>query len=298
MNKSRLFEIVYYLINNEQVTAKELASQFEVSVRTIYRDIDVLSVAGIPIYTESGRNGGISLLDGFTLDKIIFSEVEKIELLSSLQSLAATGNINNQQLIAKISSLFNVKHDSWFEVDFSRFGHTTCDNEKFELIKHAILNNICINITYVNSYGIMSKRNINPLKFFYKSKEWYIKSYCNKSNDFRLFKFNRIIEIKLTDEVFTPTIYPKIDSKQNLKYNKITLYFSKTVAYRVYDEFTNMQIAVQKNGDLIVSATMPQDSYLISYLLSFGDMVEIIEPLHLKEILREEAYKIYLKNKS
>lgn len=81
----------------------------------------------------------------------------------------------------------------------------------------------------------MSKRSINPLKFFYKSKEWYIKSYCNKSNDFRLFKFNRIIEIKLTDEVFTPTIYPKIDYKQNFKYNKITLYFSKTVAYRVYD---------------------------------------------------------------
>ncbi|MFV0424569.1 MAG: helix-turn-helix transcriptional regulator [Bacilli bacterium] len=298
MNKSRLFEIVYYLINNKQVTAKELASQFEVSVRTIYRDIDVLSAAGIPIYTESERNGGISLLDGFTLDKIIFSEVEKKEMLSSLQSLAATGNINNQQLLAKISSLFNVKYDSWFEVDFSRFGHTTFDNEKFELIKHAILNNICIDIIYVNSYGIKSKRNINPLKFFYKSKEWYIKSYCSKSKDFRLFKFNRIIEIKLTKEIFIPTTYPRIDYEQTFKYDKIILYFSKTIAYRVYDEFANMQITVQENGDLIVSATMPQDSYLVSYLLSFGDMVEVIEPLHLKEILRKEAYKIYLKNKS
>ncbi len=82
MNKSRLFEIVYYLINNDQVTSKELASQFEVSVRTIYKDIDVLSASGIPVYTESGRKRGISLLDGFTLDKIIFSEVEKRKLLS------------------------------------------------------------------------------------------------------------------------------------------------------------------------------------------------------------------------
>ncbi len=118
MNKSRLFEIVYYLINNKQVTAKELAAKFEVSVRTIYIDIDTLSTAGVLIYTESGRNGGISLLDGFTLDKIIFSEIEKREMLSSLQSLAAIGNINNQQLLAKISSLFNVKYDNWFEVDF------------------------------------------------------------------------------------------------------------------------------------------------------------------------------------
>ncbi len=133
MKESRLFKIIYKLLNEGKVSAKDLAKQFEVSIRTIYRDIDSLSSAGIPIYTEPGRNGGISLIENFTLEKAVFSEKEKQELLSSLQSLLVTGYVTDQHAITKLSALFNTKSDSWFQVDFSRFGHTERDNEKFNL---------------------------------------------------------------------------------------------------------------------------------------------------------------------
>lgn len=94
MQESRLFKIVYYLLEKGQATAPQLAERFEVSVRTIYRDIDVLSEAGIPVYTESGRNGGIYLMSQFVLDKAILSEEEKQEILSAMQSMHAIQNHN------------------------------------------------------------------------------------------------------------------------------------------------------------------------------------------------------------
>lgn len=76
MQESRLFRILYYLLDKGQATAPELAEKFEVSVRTIYRDIDAMSSAGIPIYVTTGRNGGIRFLDGHILDKTFFSSGE------------------------------------------------------------------------------------------------------------------------------------------------------------------------------------------------------------------------------
>ncbi len=296
MRESRLFKIVYILLGGGKVTASSLSKELEVSVRTIYRDIDSLSAAGVPIYTETGRNGGVFLPEDFTLDKVVFSKEEKQDLLYSLQSLTVAGGVNIEPSLSKLSALFNVENESWFEVDFSRWGHNSDDSNKFNLLKKAILNNTSVDITYVDSYGSKSRRIINPLKFFYKSKEWYIKSYCNKSGDFRLFKFNRITKASLTEKKFIPSIYPEYNHEQEPKYEKVVLRFSKTSAYRVYDEFSSDQI-VDEDGELIVTSYMPEDSWLVSYLLAFGSNVEVIEPLYLKDILKEEAYKIYLKNK-
>lgn len=135
MQESRLFKIVYHLLEKEHVTATELAKQFEVSVRTIYRDIDALSAAGIPVYAEKGRNGGIFLMENFTLDKVILSEKEKEEILANLQSLATVGACFDQEMLTKLSALFQVSATSWFEADFSRWGVASGDNEKFESIK-------------------------------------------------------------------------------------------------------------------------------------------------------------------
>ncbi len=106
------------------------------------------------------------------------------------------------------------------------------------------------------------------------------------------------MEAKLTKDTFTPISYPKTDPNQNLTYNKVVLCFSKEVACRVYDEFTGDQIRIDNNGDLIVSTNMPIDSWVVGYLLSFGDKVEVIEPLYIKETLKKESYKTYIKNKS
>lgn len=131
MQESRLFKVVYHLLDKGQATATELAEKFEVSVRTIYRDIDALSGAGIPVYAETGRNGGIHLMDGFVLDKAVLSEEEKQEILAALQSINSAQNISSSQTLQKLSAIFNLGSENWFEVDFSRWGNKGTDNEKF-----------------------------------------------------------------------------------------------------------------------------------------------------------------------
>lgn len=297
MSDSRLFKILYYLLYKGHATAPELASKFEVSPRTIYRDVEALSSAGIPVYAEQGRNGGIYLLQNFILDRAILSENERQEVLTAIQSISATGYNSGKEILTKLSALFNINTENWLEVDFSHWGKSTCDNSKFDIIKTAIIQHKEIKIIYENTNSERSERVVQPLKLSYKSKEWYLKAFCLKKQDFRIFKLNRILGLELLEKIFVPKLYPEIKDNLQQKYQQIVLLFSKEIAYRVYDEFEKTQIEYQKNGDLIVYAEIPVDTWLIGYLLSFGTQIEIIEPKYLKEILATQAKAIYEKNK-
>lgn len=301
MQESRLFKIVYYLLNKGQVTAAELAEKFEVSVRTIYRDIDALSGAGIPVYAETGRNGGISLLDNFVLDRTILSERERRDILGALQSLAATGNTCDKATLDKLSAIFQLSSNNWYEVDFSRWGEHTRDNDKFEVLKRAVICHKCVMISYVGAYKAESSRIIHPLKLLYKSRAWYVKAYCTEKKDFRVFKLSRIIGWKLLEEEFTPISYPEPPEEETASEqdsDPIVLRFPKELAYRVYDEFDIKQVRQQENGDLLVTATMPQDAWLTGFLLSFGAQVDVVSPLYLRDVLAAQAREIYEKNSS
>lgn len=298
MQESRLFKIVYHLLDKGQATAPELAEKFEVSVRTIYRDIDALSEAGIPIYAEAGRNGGIHLMNDFVLDKAVLSEEEKQEILTALQSINFTKNISSSQTLQKLSAIFNLSSENWLEVDFSRWGNKGIENEKFELLKSAVVHQKCVKITYANSYGTISERIVQPLKMSYKSMSWYLKAYCTEKQDYRIFKLTRIIDLEVLADSFRKSSFPELDEALGQTYNTIILGFPQNMSYRVYDEFDKTQVTRQENGDLIVSAHMPEDEWLIGYLLSFGTQVDIIEPAYLREIVAEQAKKIYEKYKS
>lgn len=298
MKGSRLFGILYYLLEKGRATAPELAEKFEVSVRTIYRDIDAISSAGIPIYVTTGRNGGIQLLEGYALDRSLFSDREKKEILAALQSVSLVNSAYEKEMLTKLSALFHVRADHWFEVDSSRWGSKTQDNATFELLKNAVISHKAVTFTYVNSYGKRSERTIHPLKMMFKSKEWYIKAYCVDQHDFRIFKFNRIIAPKILSEEFEPMEYPESTETPQQNYHKIVLCFPKEMAYRVYDEFEAGEIEETEEGHIIVSSEMPEDHWLIGYLLSFGTQVSVKEPAYLRKILSEEAKKIYEKNKT
>lgn len=299
MQESRLFKIIYYLLGRGQATAAELAEQFEVSVRTIYRDMDALSQAGIPIYAEPGRNGGISLLDNFVLDRAVLSEQERQDVLAALQSLTAAGNPLDRDTLNKLSAVFRLPADNWYEVDFSRWGADTGDNEKFEALKKAVIRRKCVQISYVGAYGGESSRKIHPLKLMYKSRAWYVKAYCVEKEDFRLFRLSRITRWELLDEEFTPEPWPEPPQQERTyEQESVVLRFSQEAAYRVYDEFDVSHIHKQENGDLLVSAPMPQDGWLTGFLLSFGAQVEVISPDYLREVLVREAQAILEKNLS
>lgn len=297
MSDSRLFKILYHLLEKGRTTAPELAVKFEVSARTIYRDLDALSNAGIPIYTEPGRNGGISLLDNFILHKALLSENEKQEILSAIQSISATGHSFGQELLTKLSALFRVDTGDWLEVDFSRWGHTASDNPKFETLKNAVIWHREVKFIYENTKSERQLRTVQPLKLSYKSKEWYLKAFCLEKQDFRIFKLTRISSLELLEHTFTPNPFPEPEDPLPQTDPQIILLFAKEIAYRVYDEFDETQISFQENGDLIASAQMPVNAWLIGYLLSFGTQVSVIEPIYLREILAKQAMEIYKKNK-
>lgn len=298
MQESRLFKMVYYLLDKGKATASELAEKFEVSARTIYRDIDALSGAGIPIYAEAGRNGGIYLMNGFVLDKVVLSEEEKQEILTALQSINIIQDASNSQTLQKLSAIFNLNSENWLEVDFSRWGNKEYDNEKFELLKQAIIHCRNIKINYANSCGIISERIVQPLKMLYKSKAWYLKAFCTEKQDLRIFKLNRILDLEVLNESFQCRNFPEPEDISNEEYNQIILRFPKEMAYRVYDEFDKTQVQQYEDGSLAVSANMPEGAWLTGFLLSFGTQVDIISPAYLKEVIAEQAKMIYEKNKS
>ncbi len=297
MQESRLFKIVYHLLDKGQATAPELAEKLEVSVRTIYRDIDALSGAGIPVYAETGRNGGIHLMNDFVLDKAVLSKEEKQEILTALQSINSAKNISSHQTLQKLSAIFNLSSENWIEVDFSRWGNRETDHTKFELLKSAVIHQKCIKITYANSCGTISQRIVEPLKMSYKSMSWYLKAYCTEKQDYRIFKLTRIIDLEVLTDGFCKKSFPESDEPSNAC-NTIVLCFPKYMAYRVYDEFDKNHVSKMENGDLIVSVEMPEDEWLIGYLLSFGTQADIIEPAYLRKIVAERAKEIYEKYQS
>ena len=180
MRESRLFRIVYYLLQNGKATAPELAQKFEVSIRTIYRDIDSISSAGIPIYATQGKGGGISILNDYTLDKSLFSEQEQELMLTALQGMVATTEKNSNELLIKLSGLFQINSTNWIEVDFSDWAHRTPQQDTFNIIKEAIFQKRVISFCYFSGKGNKEKRNVRPIRLVFKSKSWYLYSFCRR----------------------------------------------------------------------------------------------------------------------
>lgn len=296
MHESRLFRIVYYLIEKGKATATELSEKFEVSVRTIYRDIDVISSAGIPIYATQGKGGGISILDDFVLDKSLFSETEREQILMGLQGVIATeGNVDNE-LLTKLSALFQIKATSWIEVDFSDWIQNKSTQDIFNAIKTAILNKNMIVFRYFNSNGNKTMRHVKPFKLIFKSKNWYLYGFCLLKQDYRFFKLTRIKDLEVTldtfyDEFVSPTIAKRI---QNEKTINVKLKFDPYVAFRIYDEFSD-KVMEDEQGYLYVNTDLPDNETLYSYLLSYADYVEIIGPQEIRDKMKKKVETIYKK---
>ena len=299
MSESRLFKILYYLLDKGTVTAPELAKKFEVSVRTIYRDIDMLSGAGIPVYTTTGHGGGIHLLDNFVLKKSLLSEQEMQDILIGVQSLSAVQYPDTDGVMSKLKATFQIAESDWIEIDFSRWG-SIVEKEKqyFEMLKRSILGRQEIQFLYYNSLGEVSQRRCQPLKMVYKDKAWYLYAYCLKRNDYRLFRISRIKELLVTDQYFKSysemkeSVFPLMEEMG--KPITIELSFPKEVSYRVYDTFEDD--VIKWNGQEIrVNVTLPETEWLYSFIMSFGNQISILYPISLKEKIIER-YKIALKH--
>lgn len=294
MQMNRLFKIVYYLLERGKSTAPELADKFEVSIRTIYRDLDAISAAGIPIYATKGKGGGIFIMQDFVLDKSLLSEAEKEQILMALQGISATENNQSEELLIKLGGLFQSKVTNWIEVDFSEWYKNTPKLDTFNLIKRAIFNRCIITFSYFAREGNYSKRTVEPIKLLFKNKDWYLYGFCLLRNDFRFFKLTRIKDLIISSDTFVREVenIPEIETTiKNDNMIPAKLKFSPQVAFRVYDEFTD-DVSKDNQGNLYVNIDLPDNETLFSYILSFGDNVEIIEPDYLRHSIKEKIKRM------
>lgn len=289
MKGNRLFEIIYILLDKKNVKAKELAEYFEVSQRTIYRDIEDLSQAGVPIYMTKGKGGGISLLSDFILNKTVLSHEEKKEILAAMQGLNAVNQNEFNGALSKLSSFLGGNNENWIEVDFSNWDKNNDLGDKFTSIKNSIINKNLISFEYFNSKGESLERSVEPLKLVFKGQGWYLYAYCKQRKDNRFFKLTRMNNVKISSEKFTRTAPNKLFSEEDIGYSNklihLKLRVNKKLGFRIYDEFQNHSL--DDNGEFIVDLDYPSGDWLFGYLMSFGENIEVLEPLHIREEIKK-----------
>ena len=291
MQINRLFEIVYLLLNKESITAGELARQFEVSPRTIYRDVELLSSAGIPIYMTKGKGGGISLLPDFILNKAVLTDDEKADILSALHAVDSVNLERISTAVKKLSTMFGKESSDWVEVDFSGWANGREESETFAYLKASILKKQVIQFLYHSGEGSL-QRVVEPLKLCFKGQDWYLYAYCRLRFDYRFFKLRRIKELSILPEVFERPIPGKIFDKEKVLQNNlvtITLKISKEMAYRVYDEFTEYELL--PDGGFLTRISMAEDEGLYYYLATFGEHCEVLHPENIRLQMKERLQK-------
>ena len=292
MRDSRLFRILYYVLEKGKVTANELSEKFEVSVRTIYRDIDVISSAGIPIYATQGKGGGIEIADDFVLKKSLLSEKEQEQILVALKGLEGINKQYENELLTKLSAFFKIKNTNWIEVDFTNWQRGNEYDELFNDIKLAIINKNIIRFTYFSSNEKETSREVKPIRLLFKGWDWYVYTFCLLRNEFRYFKLSRIRDLKILDENFEDS-YEDVVLIKEMEYKdtiRVKLKFDRKVAFRVYDEMRD--IKEDEKGNLYAEIELPNDYNFYNYIFSFGESVEVLEPIEIRNNIRDMINKM------
>ncbi|EGW45377.1 hypothetical protein HMPREF0178_01922 [Bilophila sp. 4_1_30] len=289
MHVERLFQIVFLLMSGSCGTAKELAEHCSVSVRTIQRDLDALSLAGIPIFSNRGRGGGTGLLKEFTLDKTFMTEQEQADILHGLQALEGAGYPGGNAALHKLAALFRKKaEDRWLRVDFSSWCGSGFGKEKFHRLKEAILAKKVIRFTYFSSENRVSERFAEPLCLLFRERAWYVCVFDRKKSREMVLRASRIRDLHVMEEMFERTMQEDPmatpDYSKSYALQRVVLRIDAECAFRAFDEFPEQDIRPQPDGSFLIDEEMPINEWLTGYLLSFADGLERKNPFHAKEI--------------
>lgn len=296
MQIQRLYNMTNYLLANRMSTAAELAQRFDVSTRTVFRDIDVLSSAGIPVYTSQGTGGGIFIDDHFVLSRTTLTNEDQKRILLSLSSLAITGQEDFRFLLEKLTGLFQNQPSEMIEVDFSRWGRREEDQAVFNKIISAISSNQMLSFSYVNMNMARSNKTVCPIKLLYKSQAWYLKGYCQEKLAHRTFKIHRMSKLKIEEAVFDPADLSarKADREDQVASVNIPLVLkcSAAAAHRLYEDFHESQFSLEEDGSCVLQAEVPDTPWVYGFILSFGSEAEVIEPQSLRNRIRQIAKEL------
>lgn len=272
MKTDRLIGILSVLLQKEKCTAPELAEKFEVSRRTVNRDIETLCRAGIPVCTVQGAGGGICIMDGYKIDRTLLTSRDMQMILAGLRSLDSVSG--RDSILIDLSS--------WYKESLA---------PKISLIRDGIEERKLIAFHYFAPGG-ESIRRVEPYYLIFKWSSWYVWGWCRKREAFRLFKLNRMEELKKEEETFSPRQVPMPDLSNERIFPaniRVKALFEPDAKWRLVEEFGPRCFKEQKNGRLLFEMDYTDEDSLLGWLLTFGEGVEVLEPAALRERILKTA---------
>ena len=304
MKVDRLVSIIMILLEKKRIGAQELADMFEVSSRTIYRDIDTINMAGIPVRGASGVGGGFEIMQKYKIDKKVFSTADLSAILMGLSNLSNV--MRGDELVnalAKVKSFIPAERAKEIElkanqvyVDLSPWMGNRNMQPYLEIIKTALQESRLLTFEYADRYGNKTARTAEPYQLVLKSSHWYWQGYCHKRNDFRLFRLSRTSNLQIQEELFVPRDYQKpqlgfTDILATMQ-TEIKIRIHKSVMDRVLDYCAYEHFSPEGDEHYIVSFPFVENEYHYNILFGFGDKCECLEPLHIRTEMKRRAYNI------
>lgn len=295
MKVDRLVSIIMILLDKKRIGAQALADMFEVSPRTIYRDIDAINMAGIPVRGASGVGGGFEIMPEYKIDKKVFSTADLSALLMGLSSLSNI--VRGDELVhalAKVKSFIPADRAKDIElklnqicIDLSPWLGNSNIQTYLEIIKSALQENKLLSFEYIAHRGKSTTRTVEPYQLVMKSSHWYLQGYCHKRKDFRLFRLSRMSNLQMQEETFALRDYQKpildfTDTLETLQ-TEIKIRIHKSVMDRVLDFCSYEDFSPDGDAHYLVKFPFIENEYHYDILLRFGDKCECLEPLHIRE---------------
>lgn len=296
MKIDRLLGILTILLQNERITAPYLAEKFEVTRRTIGRDIDTLCQSGIPIITYQGSGGGISIAEGFKLDKSILTVDELSGIIAGLKGIGSVSEKSHiEKTLDKLSAnkdiVVSLREPIVIDLASHYKGSLT---EKIELIKRAIHEQRLIEFDYYYEKGITHRR-IEPYFIIFQWAAWYIFGFCQERKDWRLFKMMRLWDLRLCPETYIPREIPpeKRDFSECLPDDKkLVVLFDPSVRYQLIETYGLNCCTETEEGLLRLEIGYTNRDFTISWILGFGDKARVLEPVDMAEHIKRIAFNI------
>lgn len=293
MKIDRLLSIITILLQKDKVTAPYLAEKFEVSRRTINRDIETLCMAGFPIITTQGVNGGISIIDGFKLEKQLLASDDLSNIITALKGLSTVSDSPKIEMLLdkfKPSEKSETKLDNNIIIDLAS-NYKESVSKKISILKESI-NNVSVKFLYCSKNG-ESYREVDPYKIVYKWDFWYLLAFCQIRDDFRMFKLNRLWELQKTNKKFNIRKIP--ESVLNFgRYftdtNFFKVIFDKSVKYKVIESYGPDSFS-EKNGKLYFEGNYTDEDFIISWLFGFGNKAKVTSPASLINKMKSSVMK-------
>ena len=294
MKIDRLVSMIMILLEKERTSAQELADMFEVSPRTIYRDIETINKAGIPIYSAPGVGGGFEIMEKYKVDKQVFSTADLSAILMGLSSVS--GMIRGDELVnalAKVKSFVPADRAKDIEVkanqiliDLSPWMGNRNTKPYLELIQTALQESRLLTFAYAGHHGKKTARTAEPYQLVLKNSHWYLQGYCLTRNDFRLFKLSRMSDLQLQKEGFVARAYQKpqldFDDALGTMQTKITIRIHQSIMDRVLDLCGYEDFTPDGSEHYIVEFPFIENEYHYDVLLGFGSKCECLEPPHIR----------------